>query len=198
MIATYNLIGEANEVAVSLYSNDDFGRRTSKAAAAGVGATACEIAESYLYDGFQAIGEYTADGLHIKRRFIYAAGIDEPVAMIVEPDHQGWYGLEEYSTIAASWLCDPNDACYDATADYYIDSFIDIDDLSAFVGDYYLDDRPLTENTKYYGYVFDGMSNVVAMTFKNDPNETGDPNELPYFVETYQYDPFGADMDKRL
>jgi RHS repeat-associated protein len=42
-----------------------------------------------------------------------------------------------------------------------------------------------------YGYVFDGMNNVVAMTFKNDPNETGDPNELPYFVETYQYDPFG-------
>jgi RHS repeat-associated protein len=25
----------------------------------------------------------------------------------------------------------------------------------------------------------------------NDPNQTGDPNELPYFIESYVYDPFG-------
>ncbi|MFI4910759.1 MAG: RHS repeat-associated core domain-containing protein [Sedimentisphaeraceae bacterium JB056] len=30
------------------------------------------------------------------------------------------------------------------------------------------------------------------MTYCNDPNETGNPNELPCFVETYKYDPFGA------
>jgi RHS repeat-associated protein len=26
----------------------------------------------------------------------------------------------------------------------------------------------------------------------NDPNQTGDPNEMPFFIESYVYDPFGA------
>ena len=142
-------------------------------------------------DGFQTIGEYSTDGQHIKRRFIYAAGIDEPICMIVEPDHQGWYGLNEFSTIATSWLCDANDICYEANADYNTDDIINIYDLTAFVSGYYLEDRPTLESAKYYGYVFDGRNNVVAMTYRNDPNETNDPNELPYFVETYKYSPFG-------
>jgi RHS repeat-associated protein len=192
LLATYNLTGEPNEVSVSLYSYDDFGRRTSKAAAIGIGATSGVTAESYLYDGFQAIGKYTSDGLHLKRRFVYAQGIDEPVVLVVEPDHQGWYGLEEYSDIAYSWLCESGEACYNSTFDFDASGVVDANDLTDFASDYYLDDRPLTESTKYYGYVFDGMSNVVAMTYMNDPNQTGDPNELPYFVESYVYDPFGA------
>jgi RHS repeat-associated protein len=112
--------------------------------------------------------------------------------MIVEPTHQGWYGLEEYSDIAYSWLCEDGDACYNSTFDFNTDDIVDANDLMQFAVDYYLDDRPLTENTKYYGYVFDGMNNVVAMTYMNDPNETGNPNETPYFIETYFYDAFGT------
>jgi hypothetical protein len=158
----------------------------------GAGSTIGTTTESYLYDGFQVIAEYNTDNQHIKRRYIYAEGIDEPVAMIVEPDHQGWYGLEEYSTIANSWLCDPNDAAYDAAADYAGDDVINVEDLAAFVDDYFLTDRPLAGNPQYYGYVFDGSANITALTFKNDPNETSNPNEQPYFAETYAYDPFGA------
>ena len=114
------------------------------------------------------------------------------VNIIVEPDHQGWYGLDEFQSIAYSWLCESGDACYNSEYDYNTDDIIDSDDLSQFVAGYYLDDRPFTENTKYYGYVFDGTGNVVAMTYCNDPNETGNPNELPFFAETYKYDPNGV------
>ncbi len=192
MIAFYNLDGDPSSVVVSMYGYDNFGRRVSKASAIGVESTTGIIAESYLYDGFQVIGQYTTDSQHIKRRFIYAAGIDEPICMVVEPDHQGWYGLEEFSTIASSWLCDANDICYDAGAEYEADDIIDLADLSVFISDYYTHDRPALTSSQYYGYVFDGTGSVIAITYRNDPNQTGNPNELPYFVETYTYDPFGA------
>ncbi|MFI4910757.1 MAG: RHS repeat-associated core domain-containing protein [Sedimentisphaeraceae bacterium JB056] len=192
MIATYNLTGDPNEVVVSLYGYDELGRRTNKASAVGVESTTGSVAESYLYDGFQVIGEYNTDGLHIKRRFIYASGIDEPVLMVVEPQHEGWYGLAEFSSIADHWLCEDGDACFDEAFDFNANDIIDASDLTMFVADYYLDDRPLLGKSEYYGYVFDGANNVVAMTFKNDPNETGNPNETPYFIETYTYDLFGA------
>ena len=192
MIATYNLTGDPNEVVVSLYGYDEFGRRTNKASAVGVESTTGSIAESYVYDGFQVIGEYDTDGLHIKRRFIYAAGIDEPICMVVEPQHQGWYGLDEFKTIAYSWLCEDGDACYNSEYDFNANDAIDANDLTQFIADYYLDDRSLLGNSEYYGYVFDGTGNVVAMTYCNDPNETGNPNETPYFIETYTYDVFGT------
>ncbi len=192
MIAFYNLDGDPSSVVLSMYSYDNFGRRVNKASAIGIESTTGIIAKSYLYDGFQVIGQYTTDSQHIKRRFIYAAGIDEPICMVVEPEHQGWYGLEEFSTIASSWLCDANDICYDENAEYIVDDIINIYDLTEFISEYYLIDRPPPSNAQYYGYVFDGMSNIVALTYRNDPNQTGDPNALPYFVETYSYTPFGA------
>jgi hypothetical protein len=102
LLATYNLTGEPNQVSVSLYSYDDAGRRTSKAAAIGVGAQTGETSESYLYDGFQAIGEYTAGSVKIKRRFIYAEGIDEPVAMVVSDNYPTNYSLPGLSNFATS------------------------------------------------------------------------------------------------
>ncbi len=60
MVAYYNIDGDPCSVAVSLYGYDSFGRRISKASAIGVESTAGIIAENYLYDGFQVIGEYTA------------------------------------------------------------------------------------------------------------------------------------------
>ncbi len=191
MVAFYNLDGDPCSVVVSLYGYDNFGRRVSKATAIGIESTTGIIAESYLYDGFQVIGQYTTDSQHIKRRFIYAAGIDEPICMVGEPDHQGWYGLDEFSTIAASWLCETQDPCYNTEYDFNASGAIDATDLFNFVSNYYLNERPLPTNTQYYGYVFDGTGSVIAMTYMNDPNQTGDPNETPYFVETYSYTPFG-------
>ncbi len=191
MIAYYRLEGDPNQTSVSFYGYDMFGRRTSRAVSIGINSVDGIISESYLYDGEQAIGEYTTDTKNIKRRFIYGPGIDEPIAMIVEPDHQGYHGYDEFSKIANSWLCQSGDACFGDESDYFDDGMIDLADVTKFLSDYYMEDRPLLDTPKLYGYCFDGMGNVIGLTFRNDPNVTNNPVELPYFVETYSYDPFG-------
>ena len=191
LVAQYNLEGDPNNIEVSLYSYDVFGRRVSIANAKGLSNALGAVSESYLYDGEQVIGEYVGDEERIKRRFIYAVGIDEPVCLVVEPDHQGYYGFREFAGISSSWMCNIGDSCFDEQFDYYPDGKINFDDVVAYITDNYLYERPLIENTKRYGYVFDGSGNVVALTFCNDPNETGNPNEKPYFLETYSYDAFG-------
>ena len=191
MIAYYKLEGDPNETSVSFYGYDVFGRRTSRAVSTGVNNFTGSMAESYLYDAEQAIGEYEIDAKHIKRRFIYGPGIDEPIAMIVEPDHQGYYGYDEFSEIANCWLCQVTDSCFSDDSDYLDDGIINLDDVTKFLTEYYMDDRPLLEEPKLYGYCFDGMGNVIGLTFRNDPNVTNNPLEEPYFIETYTYDPFG-------
>ncbi len=191
MIAYYRIEDDMNETSVSFYGYDAFGRRTSRAISTGVDSTGGSIVESYLYDGEQTIGEYTKDDNRIKRRFIYGPGIDEPIAMIIEPDHQGYYGYDEFAKIANAWLCDSADSCYLDESDYSNDGIVDLDDVTKFLTDYYMDDRPLIDTAKLYGYCFDGMGNVIGLTFLNDPNVTGNLYEVPYFVESYTYDPFG-------
>ncbi|MFI4912538.1 MAG: RHS repeat-associated core domain-containing protein [Sedimentisphaeraceae bacterium JB056] len=192
LVAYYQMDGDPNLTAVSLYGYDVFGRRTNRAVSQGIGSISGSVDESYLYDGEQAIGEYTSDGEHIKRRFVYGPGIDEPICLVVEPDHKGYYGFKEFSDINECWNTQTGDSGYNPAYDYSQDGSIDFADVVSFIGDYYLTDRPLEEVTKRYGYVYDGSGNVKALTFRNDPNQTGNPLEETFFYETYNYDVFGT------
>jgi RHS repeat-associated protein len=192
LVAYYQLDGDPNEVAVSLYGYDVLGRRTTRAVSKGIDSVSSAITESYLYDGEQVIGEYTSDGKHIKRRFIYGPGIDEPICLVVEPDHQGYHGYSEFSALCQKWGAQIGDTDFDEDVDYVQDGVIDFADVVAFVSDLYLTDRPLIETTKSYGYVYNGSGSVAGLTFRNDPNQTGNPQEETFFYETYTYDVFGT------
>ncbi len=191
-VAYYNIDGDPCTVAVSLYGYDNFGRRVSKASAIGIESTTGIIAESYLYDGFQVIGQYTADSVKLKRRFIYAEGIDEPICMVVCESYPNNYNLENLVDFSQSWLSDNYSQDYNQSFDYNTDNFIDFVDFAAFITEEYIGLPQTSPNDQYYGYVFDGTGSVIAVTYRNDPNQTGNPNETPYFVETYAYDPFGT------
>ena len=182
MIANYNLTGDPNEVSVSLYSYDEFGRRIASASATGVDSEESQLSATYLYDGFQVIGEYDGEG-NLVRRFVYGGGIDEVVAMYTVPAAE-YYDFEDFAQMATSWLCESTDPDYIAAADLNNNGVIDANDLNNFAENRYLTRKNNTYYTSCYSYVYDGQGNVTALL-------NADPN-YPAIAERYYYDEFGA------
>ncbi|MFI4910755.1 MAG: RHS repeat-associated core domain-containing protein, partial [Sedimentisphaeraceae bacterium JB056] len=182
MIANYNLTGDPNEVSVSLYSYDGFGRRIASASATGVDSEESQLSATYLYDGFQVIGEYDGEG-NLVRRFVYGGGIDEVVAMYTVPAAE-YYDFEDFAQMATSWLCESTDPDYIAAADLNNNGVIDANDLNNFAENRYLTRKNNTYYTSFYSYVYDGQGNVTALL-------NADPN-YPAIAERYYYDEFGA------
>jgi RHS repeat-associated protein len=103
-----------------------------------------------------------------ERSFVYGNRLDEMLAMFTPEEPEEPYdanGIIALAAFCGTWLCDSNDACYNATYDYDSSGMVDFEDYATFASNWIWTSPPPPPSgpeTRWY-YLRDALGSVMGV-----------------------------------
>jgi RHS repeat-associated protein len=146
--------------AIVQYTYDSLGRRIKKVT---------DSNTTYYY--YDTMGRVIAEvsNNEWERSFVYGNRLDEMLAMFNPEEPEEPYDANGVIALAAfcgTWLCDSNDACYNATYDYDSSGTVDLEDYAVFASNWIWTSPPPPPTsgpeTRWY-YLHDALGSVMGV-----------------------------------